>query len=331
MKNSSAKGRSRGGAWLIIFGAMLWGTTGTSQAFAPQGAQPLVIGTMRMLIGGAALLVFAIVKGSIRNIKSFKFWPTLVSAICMGAYQLFFFEGVYRTGVVAGTIVGIGSAPIFGGLLGTLVNQEKLERRWFIATGFAITGAAILVSASGEINLDPLGILLAVGAGFVYAVFIAASKSILETHSPDAAMAVIFSIGSIFMLPLMIGQDVTWVGDWEGLIVLLHLGIITVGVGYSLFAMGLQSIPVSAAATLTLAEPLTAGTLGLLILKEKLSGIAFLGIGLLLIGLAILSFSAASLASASLASATACVLSMAAWTASDLSWSAIFSLRWDMA
>jgi len=44
-----------GGAGLVLMAAMLWGTTGTAQAFAPEGAQPEVVGTLRLLIGGVAL------------------------------------------------------------------------------------------------------------------------------------------------------------------------------------------------------------------------------------------------------------------------------------
>ncbi|MGX2961147.1 EamA family transporter [Peribacillus sp. JNUCC 23] len=50
----------------------------------------------------------------------------------------------------------------------------------------------------------------------------------------------------------------------------LHLGIITTGIAYFLFAKGLISIPSSTAVTLSLAEPLTAALLGVLV-NEQLS------------------------------------------------------------
>ena len=39
----------------ILAAAMLWGTTGTAQAFAPPGSDPLVIGALRLLLGGSVL------------------------------------------------------------------------------------------------------------------------------------------------------------------------------------------------------------------------------------------------------------------------------------
>ncbi len=35
----------------ILAAAVLWGTTGTAQALAPQSAQPLAIGSLRLLVG----------------------------------------------------------------------------------------------------------------------------------------------------------------------------------------------------------------------------------------------------------------------------------------
>jgi DME family drug/metabolite transporter len=71
--------------------------------------------------------------------------------------------------------------------------------------------------------------------------------------------------------------------------VALHLGLVTVGVGYTLFWAGLRRVPVAMAGTLTLAEPLTAGMLGVLVLGEHLTLTAGLGIGLILVGLVVLS------------------------------------------
>jgi transposase-like protein len=40
--------KSVNGSWLILFAAILWGTTGTSQAFAPEVFDSTTIGTLRL-------------------------------------------------------------------------------------------------------------------------------------------------------------------------------------------------------------------------------------------------------------------------------------------
>jgi DME family drug/metabolite transporter len=152
----------------------------------------------------------------------------------------------------------------------------------------AILGCIFLVSAGGSIYVDVLGVLLALGAGFSYAIFTVVSKRLLEDKPPEAVMAVTFAVGAILISPLLLTVDLSWLSEPRGIAIVLHLGFITVGIGYILFAYGLRLVPVAAATTLTLAEPLTAGALGVFLLGERLTPIAFMGILLIFVGLALL-------------------------------------------
>jgi DME family drug/metabolite transporter len=206
----------------------------------------------------------------------------------IAAYQLCFFTGVARTGVAVGTIVGIGSAPIMAGLLEWLVYGERPGRRWLLATSLALLGCTLLVVAGSSLNIDPLGVLLALGAGFFYAVYTMASKALLPGRSPDAVMAVVFALGAVLLTPLLLFASYRWVFEPVGLVVALHLGLVTVALAYILFGRGLVTVPVSTTVTLTLAEPLTAAALGIVILGEILTPAAAAGAGLLLAGLLII-------------------------------------------
>ena len=276
---------------------MLWGTTGTSQALAPQGAGPLAIGTLRLLVGGAGLLAYALWRGKRLDLRGWPWKAILLAAVCMAAYQVLFFSGVARTGVAVGTIVGIGSSPILAGVLAFLFRGERPGWKWVIATALAVAGGSLLASATvlgvagGSLHVEPLGLLLAIGAGGAYATFTLVSKGLLEGSSSEMALAVIFCLGALFLLPFLFTQNLTWLLQPRGIAVALHLGLVTVGVGYTLFWAGLRRVPVAMAATLTLAEPLTAGTLGVLVLGERLTLAAGLGIGLILVGLVVLSVS----------------------------------------
>jgi DME family drug/metabolite transporter len=291
----------KSGALFVIAAATLWGTTGTAQALAPQGAGPLAIGTLRLLVGGAGLLAFALWRGkrlaALGGVHAWPWKPILLAAVCMAAYQVLFFSGVARTGVAVGTIVGIGSSPILAGALAFVFRGERPGWKWVIATVLAVAGGSLLASgasgssaaASGGLHVDPLGLLLAIGAGGAYATFILVSKGLLEGSSSEMALAVIFCLGALFLLPLLLTQNMAWLLQPRGLAVALHLGLVTVGLGYTLFWAGLRRVPVAMAGTLTLAEPLTAGLLGVLVLGERLTFVAGLGIGLILVGLGVLS------------------------------------------
>lgn len=282
-------GRSTlGGSWLVLGAALCWGTTGTAQALAPGGATPAIVGAARLALGGVILLAYAIWRGVFQGGDRWPVWMTVWAAISMAAYQLCFFAGVARTGVAIGTIVGIGSSPILAGAVAFLLRREVPDRRWGYATALAVAGCGLLVGAGRGFQADVGGIFLALGAGLAYAFFTVTSKSLLECKPPEAVMAVVFCLGSLFLVPAFFSADLSWLWQPRGAAVVLHLGLVTVALAYSLFAKGLLSVPVATAATLTLAEPLTAGMLGVLVLGERLSAQAGFGIGLIFAGLALL-------------------------------------------
>ncbi len=273
----------------MLGAAILWGTTGTSQALAPEGATPASIGALRLGVGGLALLAYAALRGSLGGVRGLPRIPVVAAAVCMAAYQLLFFGGVARTGVAVGTIVGIGSVPIWGGILGYLFARERPGRPWQIATLLGVIGAGLLaVSGSAELKVELFGLFLAAGAGAAYAGFALFNKQLIGNHRTESVQVAVFLLGAILLLPLLFGVDLSWVAQPAGMLVVLHLGLVTVGLAYSLFALGLKQTPISSAMTLTLAEPLTAGILGVLVLGERLTPQAGVGILLILSGLVVL-------------------------------------------
>jgi len=279
---------NKNGYWFVIFAAMLWGTTGTAQALAPDGAQPLAVGTLRLIVGGAALMVaYLFTRNSTCPLPQYRLpiGPVLLAAGCMAAYQVLFFAGVRLTGVAVGTIVGIGSSPVLAGILGILFRGERPGMRWVAATLLAVGGCAVLALGGEEIHVDLLGMLLAIGAGGAYATFSLVSKHLLEKQPVEKVMAVVFSLGAVMLSPLLLTQPIAWLGSLRGTGVILWLGIMATALAYALFGQGLRRTPLATAVTLSLAEPLTAGTLGILLLGEPLTWLAGLGFALIFSGL----------------------------------------------
>ncbi|AOP13481.1 putative transporter YwfM [Bacillus licheniformis] len=133
----------------VLLAAILWGTTGTTQAFAPKEAAPLVFGAVRMAVGGITLLLFAAFRGQLKRSG----WPVktlIIAALSMAFYQPFFFSAVSLSGIAVGTVVAIGSAPIIAGCLEWLVFKKVPQTKWWIATAAAIAGVALLFIPSAS-------------------------------------------------------------------------------------------------------------------------------------------------------------------------------------
>lgn len=276
------------GQWYVLAAAVLWGTTGTAQALAPAQTNPLALGAVRLAVGGSALMLLALPRGVFKGSGRWPVKSTALAAVSMAAYQVFFFTALLRTGVATGTIVAIGSAPVLTGALGILFQSESPRPRWLLATILAIIGCMLLVAAAGDIRVEVVGIASALAAGGSYAVYAVISKKLLDSYSPDAVIAVVFFLAAILLLPLTLVADLNWLWQPRGLVVAAHLGLVATAGAYALFARGLSMIPSATAVSLSLAEPLTAGALGIVLLGERMTIFSAIGVGLIFVGLALL-------------------------------------------
>ena len=276
--------------FLVLLAAVLWGTTGTAQTYLPQNAQPLTIGASRLAIGGFSLLIIMILMKKI----NFRTWPwkeTVVAALCMALFQPLFFTSVRVTGIAIGTVVAIGSAPIYSGLIEWLILKLRPSRAWVIATALSVIGCSLLFLNKDALTVNPLGVTLSLIAGFVFAIYTIVSKALLVKVEAIPAVAMTFSISATILMPFLFIFDSSWVTEPSNLATILYLGFMTTSVAYILYLTGLQKVPSSSAVTLSLGEPLTAAVLSVFVVGEVLSAVSWVGVLLLLGGIVVLTIS----------------------------------------
>ncbi len=270
---------TRAAAVQVLLAATLWGTTGTAMSLAPAGADAASIGAMRLLPGGLALAVLAWRTGDLQRARPLPLRTLAASSVMIAAYQLCFFYGISRNGVALGTLVAIGSAPVLAGLLEWGLSGRLPGGRWLVATMLALTGCGLLLLpvSGAPATLEPVGVLLSLGAGLSYAGYALTGKQLLSRMPPNAVMTLIFLPGALLLLPLLAIEDLEWVLQPSGILVILHLGLVATALAYVLFARGLQGMTPSVAVTLSLAEPLVATALGVLLLGERPGSRGLLG------------------------------------------------------
>jgi drug/metabolite transporter, DME family len=272
----------------VLTAAVLFGTTGTAQALGPD-IEPLVVGSARIAVGATLLGAVALAAGRAR-LGSGDRRLVLVAGLFVAVYQASFFAAVADTGVAIGTVVALGSAPAFTGVFSRAFAGERLERRWFAATGLACAGVALLTlggSSGGQVSAPGIGLALAAGAG--YAGYAVIAKHLLDRGgTPEGVMAAVFGTGALALLPALALVDTGDLFTADGLALAAYLGVVTTALAYVLFARGLQRIGASETATLTLAEPVTAMALGFAVLGERPGAAAVAGAVLVLAGLALL-------------------------------------------
>lgn len=271
----------------VLLAAVLFGTTGTSQALGPDSTTPLGVGAARVLIGGVALLaVLPLLGGSVRAAAAL--WRTragLLAGACTALYQVCFFAGVERAGVAVGTLVTIGSGPVFAGLLAAVALRERPGPVWAAATALCVLGLGLLTVPAGQADADAVGVLLALTSGLAYAGYTVVAKSLMREHGSTAVMAAAFGLGGLLLLPVLVTQPLGWLATPGGLALALYLGLVTTTLAYVLFGRGLAVLPAGPVTTLVLAEPLVATALGVSLLDERLTAAGAVGAGVVLAGL----------------------------------------------
>lgn len=282
-------------ALTVLAAALCFATTGTAQALAGVDASPLAVGAARIVVGGGILGTIALLRARPRAEIPGAKGPTAL-LIALGAagvlaYQPLFFLGTRENGVAIGTVVALGSAPIATGIVDAIRSRRAPSGRWMLATAVALVGV-VLVSGmtGGAVALAPGGLLASAGAGMSYALYTVCGKALIERGwDSTRVMGTVFGVAAVASAPVLLVAGTSWLLTPNGFALTLWLGIVTTAVAYLLFGWGLARLTAVTVSTLTLAEPLGATILGLLVLHEHLTAVSAIGLTLIAVGLAVVS------------------------------------------
>lgn len=271
------------GVFLVLSAATLFGTIGTVRVLGPE-ASSWSVGALRLLLAVVALVAIAAWRdrpGAVWRLVPR--WESLVAGLGQAAFQLTFLTAVERTGVAVSTLVAIGTAPLVTGLL-----TRSVTRLWLTATAIALLGLTLLVAGGSVDPVEPVGVLLALGAGASYAGYTTASSR-LATVAPAASVtAAGFVVAAAILAPALLFTDNRWAGTGEGFALLVYLALAATALAYLLFVTGLKTVPPATAQSLGLAEPVVATVLSVALLDERLRPVGFGGIALVLAALLVL-------------------------------------------
>jgi len=288
------KGPMPSGIVFVLAAALLWGTTGTAAAMAP-GVGPLAIAAAAMGIGGllqaaAASRIMLTHRGELTAQ-----WRTvMVSAGAVAVFPLAFYSSMRLAGVAVGTVVSIGSAPPAAAVIERIVDHQRLSRGWALGTTVGVSGVlAIALAHPGPATTTAtaqpvLGIALGLLAGFTYALYSWGAARVMRCGLPSRpVMGAVFGLGGILLLPVLALTGAPIITSGSNLAVAAYLAIVPMFLGYVLFGRGLATVAASTATTVSLLEPAVAALIAVIVLREHLPPMGWLGLGLLFASLVI--------------------------------------------
>lgn len=263
--------------YLILLGALCFSTSGILQAYAPIGATPFVIGSIRMIVAGIALFLWCLYTKKLKSTGIWKIYHLVPAVVALTGYQLFFFTGILQTGIAVGSVIAIGSTPIFVAVLSFLFFREPPQKIWYPATAISIIGL-ILINIHSAQTTHFASLLLPLGAGFSFALYFIASKPLVQTHPPELVMMVLFLLSGVCLFPVFFYYPVQWIFTPVGISFSVAIGTVTTALAYTFLLEGLKYTNSPKAATLSLAEPIGATCFGVLLLGEHVTFVGLMGL-----------------------------------------------------
>jgi len=294
----------RGYLWgvvAILFSAVVWGTTGTAATFAPD-VSAAAIGAAAMGVGGIAQALLA-ARGIARSRVAL--WDQrlllLRGALAVAIYPLAFYGSMRLAGVTIGTVITIGSAPLFSALIEYRLDQTRLTARWAFGALVGLIGMALICTAEsashgkivgnesiGGVSV-PLGAILGLIGGLTYALYSwSARKMMLQGTRSSVAMGATFGLGGLLLMPVLVVSGGPFLASWTNAAVGVYMAAVPMFLGYVSFGYGLARVQASMATVLTLLEPVVAAVLAVLIVGERLPTLGWVGVALVIGCLAII-------------------------------------------
>ena len=132
------------GSVCVLAAAVLWGTTGTAAALAPEVGS-LAVGAAAMGIGGLLQAVAALRVMRAHRAGLVEQWRTAaVAAVAVAVYPLAFYSSMRLAGVAVGTVVSVGSGPLAAAVIERVVDRRPLSRRWAVGAAAGLLGIVAL-------------------------------------------------------------------------------------------------------------------------------------------------------------------------------------------
>ncbi|GEB62770.1 permease [Sinomonas atrocyanea] len=290
----SAAREHRLGVVCVIGASVLWGTTGTASALAP-GVTPLAVGAASMGFGGLLLAATAARQMGRHRATLARSWRLVgTGGAAVLVYALAFYTSMRLAGVAIGTAVSIGGAPVAAALLERLVDGRRLSRRWAVGAALGIAGAVVLCLARGgaepgQVTQTLAGVALGALAAASYALYSFTSHRLIGAGAASrAAVGATFGAAALGLLVVLGFTGRAFLDSGQNLAVGAYLAVVPMFAGYILFGWGLSRVPASTATTVSLAEPVVAAALAVLVVGERLPLAGWAGMGLIVACLAVL-------------------------------------------
>jgi drug/metabolite transporter (DMT)-like permease len=252
-----------------------------------EGANVATLLTVRFAIAAALFWALVLAAGAARDVRALT-RSDLGMGLALGAFGYTAQAGCYFAALelIDASLLSLllYTFPAIVAAAAVALGRERLDARRLAALVVASSGLVLVVAGAGTGALDPVGVVLGIGAALVYSTYILVSEGIAGRVRPQVLAALVCT-GAAAMLTVgttALGQlrpgELT-LGGWGWL---AAVAVVSTVVAVSLFFAGLRRVGPTTASILSTVEPLVTVVLAFLVFGETLGPIQIAGGALVL-------------------------------------------------
>jgi drug/metabolite transporter (DMT)-like permease len=170
--------------------------------------------------------------------------------------------------------------PAIVTVLSALIYRRRIgaARGWAVA--IALAGTALTVG--GDLQSQPLGIMLGVGAALIYSIYIVAGEGVMPRVGALPAATVVMLAAAVVYGGAAMTEGLALPASLEAWLAVAAIAIFSTLLAILGFFKGLEKLGASDASTLSTLEPLVTIGLAMLVLGETITGMQTVGGALIL-------------------------------------------------
>lgn len=275
-----------------LFCTLVWGTTFISTKVLLRDFSPIEILFFRFALGFTALWLAC--PHALRLTERKQEW-LFAGAGLAGVTLYFLLENIALTHTFASNVgVIVAVSPFFTALLSFwLLKAEKPGLNFFLGFASAIAGIGLIsFSGSTQLQLNPLGDLLAVLAGLAWSFYSILTRKILALGYKSLQVTRrCFFYGLLFMLPCLPFMNFHWdlarfgaFVNWSNVV---FLGLGASALCFVAWTFAIKRLGAVQSSVYIYLVPVVTVITAALILQERITGMAALGTALTLAGLVV--------------------------------------------
>lgn len=270
---------------LLLIATAIWGLAFVAQKAAMAHMGPLTFSGTRFLLGGVALLPFALIELRRKAVSPSQFSPRLWLQIAVLCAAFFAGSLLQQYGLAQTSVTNSGFLTalyvLFVPLIAFVVIRARPHPIIYLGAPLALIG--IFYLNGGRLEAFNFGDMLVV----VSAVFWGGHVFMLglltrQTGLPIVLSAItVLSVGVVCLAFAFVFEVPELSGILSGWVQILYVGLMSTAIAFTLQAIGQQHVPSANAAIILSAESLFAALGGALLLGERLPLVGYAGAALI--------------------------------------------------